>query len=572
MPPYGYSLLHPVLNIPSGFFSNIFKRVFERNLHATSSWCSRCSSSRHSRRPGASSALSSNYDRPWIFRRQLINHAVVIDQIIGTSLAMEVVSTQHDYFINLITHRSDSQEEDGPIALDEDFESSKECLSSQRFSCFSSELSYGDDSYTKSVTTVNEHESNYIEWKPHSSGNLRSYRDMKDEDRSDNTSINLNHCSQPNTSAVQFVVEDLGDICTGGPGGLLSVTKESDGNLSTYFTVPSHLTGISQDQEIVPQMIDLDSGVIFDNICEGTGNNVATEILRKQQGNLICPITAGSNVAELGWLGTLGAPIPSLILTLATPEVPKSPIFLPQSPITLPKFVSAASSSVDHALPMTTRLSPVPSLPICRRCSLEHLETEAQCRACEKQWLTCKIWYQANDGGNKRWLTAPYIKPAESNSSNRAVMDRLGVPIGPLGLGLGIQLPKKRTYRTLVSRVTAHVGKVWPSAARDGHGEFTATTKAGAGLTALIGDSRRVQKPNTGSLSRLRALWMLGTLLRIRGDPVDHVRTTAGSPDFSSAQNSTPEVKLRSPFCDIGPPLQRVTIKSGSRFIEHLEF
>ena len=49
------------------------------------------------------------------------------------------------------------------------------------------------------------------------------------------------------------------------------------------------------------------------------------------------------------------------------------------------------------------------------------------------------MWYQANDGGRRRWLTEPLIRPAESNASLRAVMGVLGVSGNSGSVGLGIE-------------------------------------------------------------------------------------------------------------------------------------
>ncbi|KAH9932101.1 uncharacterized protein BXZ73DRAFT_44, partial [Epithele typhae] len=134
---------------------------------------------------------------------------------------------------------------------------------------------------------------------------------------------------------------------------------------------------------------------------------------------------------------SLAMSTPSIMLTLPTPVLPQSPVFRPRSPITLRKYMQATTSDCGSptATPASGFLSPVPSVPSCDRCCLGQLDQGFTCRSCERQWMACKMWYQANDGGRRRWLTEPFIRPAESNANARAVMDMLGVP-GAVGLGI----------------------------------------------------------------------------------------------------------------------------------------
>ncbi|OCH95716.1 hypothetical protein OBBRIDRAFT_498935 [Obba rivulosa] len=131
-------------------------------------------------------------------------------------------------------------------------------------------------------------------------------------------------------------------------------------------------------------------------------------------------------------------PLPRLVLTLPTPELPRSPIFAPRSPITVSKFV-AASFNLATASAASGLHSPIPSIPACGTCSPRHIENEEHCRSCGKQWLACKMWYQATDGGKQQRLAEPFIKPGESNANTRAIMDVLGIPGSRSGLdGLGL--------------------------------------------------------------------------------------------------------------------------------------
>ncbi|KAJ7016848.1 hypothetical protein C8F04DRAFT_493279 [Mycena alexandri] len=150
--------------------------------------------------------------------------------------------------------------------------------------------------------------------------------------------------------------------------------------------------------------------------------------------------------------------VPALILTFPTPEPPKSPIFAPQSPFTVHKFVAATGpgTSTSAGLDQRTSSLAVPALPRCTHCGfgfgLDFHDLEAPlssnpCRLCEPQWLACKMWYHAR-GDSLREPCA--VRPAESNASSRAIVGKLGLPIGShRGLGLeGVdelgQLDEKR--------------------------------------------------------------------------------------------------------------------------------
>ena len=153
---------------------------------------------------------------------------------------------------------------------------------------------------------------------------------------------------------------------------------------------------------------------------------------------------------------------PSIVLTLPTPRVPQSPVFRPHSPITLDKYIQATSA--ENA--STICLSTIPSLPSCDLQCLSQLDVRPPCRSCERQWLACKMWYQASDGGRRQRLTAPFIRPAESNTNLRAVMDFLGVPggtesTGAVGLGLDSpdsDAPKELPFKVVPGPPEAHCG------------------------------------------------------------------------------------------------------------------
>ena len=133
-------------------------------------------------------------------------------------------------------------------------------------------------------------------------------------------------------------------------------------------------------------------------------------------------------------------PIPSLVLTLPTPQLPASPVFVQRSPITVHKFITAAEAPPNPLPSEGQAQRPAPPMEFCHDCVLVHPDSGLLCYACDQQWLACKVWYQANDGGRRQRLTEPYIKPAESTATNRALMDLLQAPTGNgSSYGLGIR-------------------------------------------------------------------------------------------------------------------------------------
>ncbi|CAL1694688.1 unnamed protein product [Somion occarium] len=142
--------------------------------------------------------------------------------------------------------------------------------------------------------------------------------------------------------------------------------------------------------------------------------------------------------------------VPSLVVTCPTPNEPSSPVFVPRTPITVSKFVSASSMTFSSQIPSGLATFTAPVLPICEYCGLSAFESGLRCAECDQQWLACKVWYRASDGGKRQHLTEPYVKPAESNARNRAMLDFLGVPGGSpntLGLGLHAAPQEKRTSK-----------------------------------------------------------------------------------------------------------------------------
>lgn len=100
--------------------------------------------------------------------------------------------------------------------------------------------------------------------------------------------------------------------------------------------------------------------------------------------------------------------LPSLLVTLPTPELPKSPIFAPQTPFFLREIAGAATTEERTSPNRDQELNLiVPVSPRCTRCGfgldLDFRELEVPliitpCRMCEAQWLAYKTWHEANRG------------------------------------------------------------------------------------------------------------------------------------------------------------------------------
>ncbi|EJF67329.1 hypothetical protein DICSQDRAFT_131598 [Dichomitus squalens LYAD-421 SS1] len=138
----------------------------------------------------------------------------------------------------------------------------------------------------------------------------------------------------------------------------------------------------------------------------------------------------------------LSAGPPSIQVTLASPWTPHSPIFRRHSPITVTKYLQATSPQLAYMMRSgassgrVASTCPLPSVRSCDICCLTQVEDDIVCWACERQWLACKMWYQANDEG----LMEPFMRRAESNADLRAVLESLSVPrederAGRIGLG-----------------------------------------------------------------------------------------------------------------------------------------
>ncbi|KAI0673818.1 hypothetical protein C8Q78DRAFT_1019192 [Trametes maxima] len=244
-------------------------------------------------------------------------------------------------------------------------------------------------------------------------------------------------------------------------GCLYSIVGQDSCGPSEYHTALSHFTDLSGlGSMTLSPLFDESSGVAFARVCLGSDERILAasgSVAAPRRTPLVFTPTANNLTSP----NFLMAP-PSLVLTMPTPQIPYSPIFVPHSPITLSKYVEATThSSVYNSFgpspAPSASLSPAPSLPACDRCCLAQLEDGLVCRVCEKQWLACKLWYQAHDGGRRRWLTEPYIKPAESTARVRAVMGALSVPGSTrnshlnhgLGLGPSVSFKQELPFRVL---------------------------------------------------------------------------------------------------------------------------
>ncbi|PCH34296.1 hypothetical protein WOLCODRAFT_142076 [Wolfiporia cocos MD-104 SS10] len=240
-----------------------------------------------------------------------------------------------------------------------------------------------------------------------------------------------------------------------------SDTDSSSSGSSLYITARSRFTDSDEEEGFrsILQVLGEDSGMIFDKVCQGPHGETLAKPTKaayldehsntSNQVFHMAPLrmeAASSNVVPQ-------SAIPSLVLTVPTPQLPPSPIFVPQSPITLHKFVAASSQPAPST---AARSGPIPAIPLCAACCLllspasEH--PADPCADCAPQWLACKVWYQAHDGGRRARLTEPYVKPAESTAATRALADLLGVGgAGGLGIHAGAPGPvlSKSRFRRL---------------------------------------------------------------------------------------------------------------------------
>ena len=245
-----------------------------------------------------------------------------------------------------------------------------------------------------------------------------------------------------------------------------------------YYTAFTSLpeTTTSGEESQVLQAVDRESGVLFQRVCHSDSGDIQRfdHLQDAYSNDLVYQLVPTRWISQINAFpsppGSILPQQPSLVLTVPTPMVPQSPVFAPQSPITVSKFFSALTQDSNETGPTSpgpTIAAPLPSLPSCGECGLIEFEMGTQCRACNQRWLACKVWYRAQDGGRRRWLTEPYIRPAESNARNRALMHGLGVPgcepsdLGPRR-GLGPQGASSAGRPSKPRRNGFHMRRVWP--------------------------------------------------------------------------------------------------------------
>lgn len=221
--------------------------------------------------------------------------------------------------------------------------------------------------------------------------------------------------------------------------------------------------------------------------------------------NALGPLTQLTNIDTTPYR-SLEPCIPSVVLTCPTPNQPSSPIFVPRTPITVKRFISASSMLAATPNTPVSRPSPVPSLPKCKGCGLTAFETGVQCPECDKQWLACKIWYHANDGGRRQHLTEPYVLPGESTARNRALLGFLGVPGGnPKTVGLGLNVALQKPYPSSRWRRFVHS---LPGSRKTLRGIGHSHIKESQGNTYLARGF--LARPFSATISALKHVWKAG--------------------------------------------------------------
>ncbi|RDX46817.1 hypothetical protein OH76DRAFT_1442777 [Lentinus brumalis] len=248
-------------------------------------------------------------------------------------------------------------------------------------------------------------------------------------------------------------IEDFGQLCS------VPYEDSTRSGLTQYYSAVSHVSGLHNMAAVAElSMIDEDSGVAFTSPprCGKERSSNDPGLFQISCSRSLEDSASRFTIQPPRTPCLLEAPTPSIVLTMPTPQISQSPVFQPRSPITLAKYVQATSFQSPCLPPSasTVSLSPVPSIPSCNRCCLAQLEDGIICRACERQWLACKVWYQAHDGGRRQQLTEPFIRPGESNASTRAVMGVLGVPgstSAAVGLGFdpSVTLRKKLPFKVV---------------------------------------------------------------------------------------------------------------------------
>ena len=288
----------------------------------------------------------------------------------------------------------------------------------------------------------------------------------------------------------------------------------------------------------VLQAVDRHTGIVFDRVCQGgISSDVNLPGFSSDLSYQLVSTTAGPNASPFVEVDDFAKP--SMVLTVPTPIPPQSPVFIPQSPITISKFFEAVDEETEAAgfstgIPETSSMGqPPPSLGLCGECGLFEFEHGLQCRDCDRQWLACKVWYQAQDGGRKRWLNTPYIRPGESNAHNRALMHGLGVPGCRFGTEDMVDAtctdrdrPPVRAWKT-VRRVRRFVILRAVHAKRSLFAKTSLLTRQGMTKihpgVVVLRPARRMLKKAAGSLGleyiwqRLSGTWLVSSMCDISG-------------------------------------------------------
>ncbi|KAI0962105.1 hypothetical protein AcV7_001022 [Taiwanofungus camphoratus] len=353
----------------------------------------------------------------------------------------------------------------------------------------------------------------------------------------------------------------------------LSSDTEDSSNYSSQFVTARSDSALTEQKSMTLQVFDTESGAVFEKVYQGAQKELSgAEVLLDDEFDrvscqVIPSVHSEMNTGKLGSVGNLSVPVPSLMLTIPTPQIPVSPIFVPQSPITLSKYLLASSASGN---PSSSCPTPTPSIPICEQCCLMDLDNGQQCRTCDRQWLACKVWYQANDGGRRQRLTEPYIKPAESNATNRAVMDLLGVPSGPSGLGIRVvpQPVSKSRFRRLAPLLALITED--SSASLYGRGEIIAP-----GRLELALAFKNLALERLATLFRALCKRSIEALCSSLQDvPVSLKALLGGSRAVWSCDSSLDVAQIHADLAldsrRSSRPSRRLAMTSTSRFFEHL--
>ncbi|KAI0053390.1 hypothetical protein FA95DRAFT_739587 [Auriscalpium vulgare] len=207
--------------------------------------------------------------------------------------------------------------------------------------------------------------------------------------------------------------------------------------IATHSTSSFVLPPLEQCEPV--QFMDENSGAIFARVDKAAGGHVSVDEF--ERGSLKSAASLSLHIgspppAAVEDMHEHIASLPSFVLTIPTPELPSSPVFVPQPPFNPNTFLEAADLSTPLepiAGPRRPVSSPVPALPRC-----DHPVPEGEpgelCRACETQMLACRMWYQERDSGRRQSLREPLIRPGESTASNRMLMEMLGLPVVGLGI------------------------------------------------------------------------------------------------------------------------------------------